>query len=168
MDPRRTRLPVAAAALAVLALSLARCASAPTPLPDEAGLRAVDERQRQVVLARDVEGLKGLLHPALRVNAPSNRILTREQLLAMVGSGDIAAESFERVPEQVTVTGTLGVVMGHETFTPVATSELGRLYGARLLSRRYTNVYLHEAGGWRLLARHANVVCEPAAPAPAR
>jgi hypothetical protein len=164
MDPKRTRIP--AAALAAAALLLTRCASAPAPLPDEAGLRAVDERQRQVVLARDVEGLKPLLHPALRVNAPSNHILTREQLLAMVGRGDIAAESFERVAEQVTITGELGVVMGHETFTPVASSELGRLYGARLLRRRYTNVYLREAGSWRLLARHANVVCEPAPQAP--
>lgn len=165
MDPKRSRS-CAAALGAALALSLTRCASAPAPLPDEAGLRAVDERQRQVVLARDLRGLEPLLHPALRVNAPSNRILTREQLLAMVGSGDIAAESFERVAEQVAITGDIGVVMGHETFTPVATSELGRIHGARLLRRRYTNVYLHGAGGWRLLARHANVVCEPAAQAP--
>lgn len=48
--------------------------------------------------------------------------------------------------------------MGRETFTPTAASELGRRYGACPLGHRYTNIYVREAGGWKFLARHANVV----------
>ena len=82
----------------------------------------------------------------------------RDQVLAMIKSGAIAAKSFERTPESVTITGNVGVVMGSERFTPTATSESGRLFGVKPLTRRYTNVYLREAGKWRFLARHANVV----------
>lgn len=145
-----------------LGLAAVGGASPPAPSEEEASLRAVDARQRQVVLAGDVGAMRALAHPNLRINAPDNRVLTGAQLLAAMGSGEIAAERFERVPEVVTLSGSIGVVMGHETFVPVATSALGRLYGARELRRRYTNVYLREAGAWRLLARHANVIPDAA------
>lgn len=92
------------------------------------------------------------------INAPVNRVLTREQLLARLRNGEIAAERFERFPETIRITGNLGVVMGRETFTPVSSSELGRIYGSVTLQRRYTNVYIRERGRWRWLARHAHVV----------
>jgi hypothetical protein len=51
--------------------------------------------------------------------------------------------------------------MGREIFTPSVKSELGRLYGAKPLQRRYTNVYLWENGRWRWLARLAYIVVVP-------
>jgi len=62
------------------------------------------------------------------------------------------------VPEIVRVTGNVGIVMGRETFTPVVSSELGRIYGSVPLQRRYTNIYVREQGRWKWLARHAHVV----------
>jgi hypothetical protein len=50
--------------------------------------------------------------------------------------------------------------MGREAFTPAATSELGRLYGATLLRRRYVNVYVWQGRRWRWLARQANVIAK--------
>ena len=128
--------------------------------PDEAAVLAADARQRAAVADVDVAAIAAIAHPNLRVNAPSNRILTREDLIAMVGSGEIRNEVFERVPETVIVTGDIAVVMGRELVFPGARSEQARLYGSRTLHRRYTNVYLREAGVWRHLARHANVVPE--------
>lgn len=125
--------------------------------PDEAALLEADARQRDAVANVDLDAIHRISHPNLRVNAPSNRILTREDLVRMVGSGEIRNEVFERVPEAAVITGDVGVVMGHETVLPGAGSEQARMYGRRTLSRRYSNVYLRVDGQWRHLARHANI-----------
>ena len=110
-----------------------------------------------MVASADLVGLESLAHANLQINAPGGRVLSREQFLANMRNGEIATERFERTPEDVRISGTVAVVMGSEVFTPVATSELGRTFGPRPLQRRYTNVYLWEAGRWQWLARHANV-----------
>src|SRR5687767_144485 len=136
-------------------LTVAAQLAAPT---DASGVLAADERQRAMVAASDVAGLERLAHANLRINAPGGRVLTREQFLTNMRSGEIAAESFERVAEDVSVSGNVAVVMGRETFTPAPASELGRTYGSRPLQRRYTNIYVWQQGRWSWLARHANVV----------
>lgn len=124
----------------------------------EAVLAKLDLQQKDMVAKADVDGLAALSAPGLTINAPTGRVLTREQFLAMMRSGHIGAENFERTVESVTVSGNVGVVMGGEVFTPTAQSELGRTYGAVPLKRRYTNIYVREGGAWRWFARHANVV----------
>ncbi len=146
-----------AAWLAVMVLPLAGCATAVMPA-GEASVLAVDEAQRRMVASADISGLERLAHPDLRINAPGGRVLTREQFLFNMRSGEIAAEGFERTAEDVSFSGDVAVVMGRETFTPAPGSELGRTYGARPLQRRYTNIYVWQQGRWLWLARHANVV----------
>ncbi len=124
----------------------------------EAKLAALDAKQKEMVASADVAGLSDLSAPGLRINAPTNRVLSREQFLEMMRNGQIGAEAFERTVESVSVHGNVGVVMGHELFTPTAGSELGKTYGAKPLKRRYTNIYVLEDGQWKWLARHANVV----------
>jgi len=127
--------------------------------PDEAAVLAADARQRDAVAKGDLKAIAAIAHPNLRVNAPNNRILTRADLIRMVGSGEIRNEVFERVPEQVVITGDVGVVMGHEVVFPGAASEQARMYGRKTLNRRYTNIYLRgQDGQWLHLARHANVI----------
>ncbi len=126
--------------------------------PDEAALLAADARQRDAVASVDLNAIAEIAHPNLRVNAPNNRILTREDLIRMVGSGEIRNEVLERTPEAVVVTGDLGVVLGREVVFPGATSEQTRMYGQKTLNRRYTNVYLREAGAWHHIDRHANII----------
>jgi hypothetical protein len=125
---------------------------------DERAVLAADARQRDAVATADLEAIAAISHPNLRVNAPSNRILTRDDLVRRVGSGDILNEIFERVPETVVITGDVGVVMGHETVFPGANSEQARMYGRKTLNRRYTNVFVREGGRWLHLARHANII----------
>jgi hypothetical protein len=80
----------------------------------------------------------------------------------MVASGGIRNDNWQRIPERVSVTGDVGVVMGRETLVTVAGSEQADVYGAgRALDRRFTNVYVRAGGEWRLLARHAHVVTTP-------
>jgi len=143
--------------LSVMLLAAAGCATVPRS-PSRESVLAVDERQRALVAASDVAGLERLAHPNLRINAPGGRVLSREQFLANMRSGEIAAERFDRTAEDVSISGNVAVVMGRETFSPVASSELGRTFGAKPLQRRYTNIYVWQGGRWLWLARHANVV----------
>ncbi len=151
-----------AALLPVVALLLAACATVPM-VGSRATVLAVDDQQRAMVAASDVASLARLAHPNLRINAPGGRVLTREQFLANMHNGEIAAEGFERTAEDVTLSGNIAVVMGHEIFTPSASSELGRNFGAKALKRRYTNIYVWEQSRWLWLARHANLL-PPTAP----
>jgi hypothetical protein len=140
------------------ALSLASSASARQAPLDVASLSAQDASQKDMVARADIDGLAALASPDLKINAPTNRILSRDQFIAMMRNGQIGAEAFERSVESATVSGTIGIVMGNEIFTPTASSELGKTYGARPLKRRYTNIYVVQDGRWRWLARHANVL----------
>jgi ketosteroid isomerase-like protein len=133
---------------------------------DETEVLAADARQRTAVANVDLPGITASAHPNLRVNAPNNRILSREDLVRMVGSGEIRNEVFERIAEQVVITGDIAVVMGREVVYPGAASEQARMYGQKTLNRRYTNVYLRTPDGWKHLARHANVIPDPPAAPP--
>lgn len=147
--------------VALILAALTTPVSASEPSEREGGAAALAEldlRQKEMVAKADVDGLAKLSAPELTINAPTGRVLTREQFLAMMRNGQIGAEDFKRTVESVTVSGTVGVVMGSEVFTPTAQSELGRTYGAVPLKRRYTNIYVGHDGTWRWFARHANVV----------
>ena len=141
-------------------IALSACATAGLPPNAEAQLRMVDEQQRDMVARGDVAGLAALAHSDLAINAPGGHVLTRDQFLANMRDGEIRAEQFTRTPEYVRISGNVAVVMGHETFTPAATSELGRLYGATVLNRRYLNIYVWQGGRWRWLARQASVIAK--------
>ena len=144
--------------LALAGAVIASCPAHAAQSPNEVSLRAADARQRAAVDEVDQKAIAAIAHPNLRINAPSNRVLTGEDLIRMVGSGEIRNEVFERTPESVTITGDVGVVMGNETVLPGANSEQARMYGRKTLKRRYTNVYLRSKGDWLHLARHANVI----------
>ena len=148
------------ALISAATLLCAACATGSASMTPEHVL-AIDEQQRDMVLRSDVSGLDRLAHRNLMINAPAGRVLLREQFLANMRSGEIAAEAFSRTPEEVRISGGLAVVMGNESFTPAASSEHGRTYGARQLRRRYTNVYVWEDGRWQWVARHANVLPTP-------
>ena len=120
--------------------------------PDEQSLLAADARQLSAVSAANASAIDALSHPNLRVNAPNGSVVTKQDFVRVAGSGQIRNEIAERIPENVTITGDVGVVMGRETGLAPG--------GATQVKRRYTNVYLRENGAWRLLARHANVVAE--------
>jgi hypothetical protein len=128
--------------------------------PEELSLLAADARQLSAVAAADASAIDSISHPNLRVNAPNNRIVARQDFVQAVGGGQIRNEVAERTPESVTITGDIGVVMGRELSLLAAGSEHAVRYGTTKLKRRYTNVYLRENGAWRLLARHANIVSE--------
>lgn len=145
-------------ALACLALTGCTVGSpmrhSPAVIIDEASLRAADELQRTAVAGGDVQVLRTFMHPQYRVNAPTNRVMTREDILSMFERGLIKAEPVQRTVEAAIVSGTTGLVMGRETLVPPSGSPLAKSFGGRPLLRRFTNVYTFENGRWWFLARH--------------
>lgn len=126
--------------------------------PTEGSLRKADAEQLRIILEEDAKAQQDFMHPNYLVNAPANRVLRKEQVVAMLAKGDIASDTFQRTVGGTAITGSVGIVMGNETVTPAPNSELGQLHPGKTLRRRFTNVFLWENGRWLFLARHASVV----------
>ncbi|WP_077355714.1 nuclear transport factor 2 family protein [Brevundimonas sp. LM2] len=133
-------------------------AAAPDPEPTEASLRAADAEQMRIIVEEDAAAQQAFMHPNYMINAPANAVKRKAEVVAMLGRGDIASETFERSIEAVALTGNVGIVMGREAVTPAPASNLGRLHPGETLQRRFTNVFLWEGGRWMFLARQASIV----------
>jgi len=111
---------------------------------------ALESRNREAYLARDIEGLSRLWSEDLVVNSPINRVHHRPQVLDLLKAGVIAHSSYEVDIEVVERLGELVVIMGAERIVNAP--------GTPLIHRRFTNVWRQEAGAWRMFLRHANVI----------
>jgi len=125
--------------------------------PDEISLRAPDAKQMRIIVEEDAPAQSQFMHANYMVNAPSNRVIRKPQLVEMLARGAMASDSFQRTIEDLQITGDVGVVMGRETVTPSPGSELNGLYDGAL-ERRFTNIFLFENGALIFLARQASVV----------
>ena len=148
------------ASLAILALAFAGPAFA-QDTPDDTSLRKADALQMRIIVDEDVKAQQDFMHPNYIINAPANRVMRKEQVVAMLGQGQMASDTFERTIEGTAITGEIGIVMGHETVTPAPNSQLARQFGGKPLARRFTNVFIWEGGRWQFLARQATVVTPP-------
>jgi Domain of unknown function (DUF4440) len=142
----------------VFTLAVALCTSAMAEDISEASLRAADAEQMRIIVQGDASAQQEFMHPNYILNGPSNRVMRKAALVAMLAQGAMGSDRFERVVEAVAITGNVGIVMGREVVHPTAKSELGTRHGDVTLNRRYTNVFLFEGGRWRFLARQATVV----------
>jgi hypothetical protein len=154
-------------ALATLAIGLALSSSAVgeeyrARTLEEASLLAADAAQLKAGAAVDIVAVAALTHLNLRVTSPNNQVMTREDVLNGMRTGQIRNERFERSVETAAITGDLGVVMGREQVVPAAHTQGAAAYGERPLQRRFTNIYTREGGGWLLIARHASVMVDAA------
>jgi hypothetical protein len=134
------------------------CTSAMAEEISEASLRAADAEQMRIIVQGDAGAQQEFMHPNYILNGPSNRVMRKPALVAMLARGAMGSDRFERTVEGTAITGNVGIVMGSEVVRPTATSELGTQHGAEPLNRRHTNVFLFEGGKWRFLARQATVV----------
>lgn len=128
-----------------------------TPSPTvEARVRALEDEERNAVLAGDVSALEHLWSANLIVNNPQSSITpTREALLQRVREGKIHYSSFERHIEAMRASGDdLVIVMGAEKVVPAGPGP-----GAgQVVMRRFTDLWKLTDGNWTLIARHANVI----------
>lgn len=120
---------------------------------DEQKLRHADMEQARLVQAGDVAALTALFHPSYAAHASNGRVYSLDQTLTLVRNGSLARERFVRTQENVTVSGSTGIVIGVDRLEqppPLARN------GER--TRRYTNIFVLQEGRWRLLARHFHLI----------
>ena len=139
--------------LVLLELSACTGTRAQSRISDEEVVRSLDDQMRVAVLKQDQPALERLLSDRFTVNAPSNQVVIgRRAVLALIQRSP--RESFERKIEYIRVEGDYGIIMGAETVQPVGEA----LLAGQTVQRRFTNIWKKEAGTWRMIARHANVI----------
>ena len=127
------------------------------PCSDEAAVRALDDQERAAVLNQDLSALERLWSDRLVVNTPLNRVNGKLDALDLLRQGKIHYSTFERRIEFIRVDGDLAIIMGAETAQPIGMSP----FAGETVQRRFTHIWRKEAGTWRLIARHANIIPSP-------
>ena len=145
--------------LALLGLLLAGASSAALSRPnhsaDEREIRSLEDRERTAVLAEDTVALARIWAVDLIVNNPQNAVSAdRAAVFALIAAGRIRHARFERRIEALRIAGDIAIVMGGETV--VARVSTGLAPAA--VERRFTHAWRRTSAGWRLLARHANII----------
>ncbi|MFD1873369.1 nuclear transport factor 2 family protein [Hymenobacter bucti] len=140
-----------------LLVSPAERPSAPAQQAIEAEITRLEQLEAQAVLKGDTTTLFRLWAKEFVVNNPDNRVVTAQQVRAFMRTGKIDYASFQRIIEKITVVDNVAIAMGRETTTPQQkTANAGKT-----VTRRYTNVWVRQAGAWHLTARQAtNVVVQ--------
>jgi ketosteroid isomerase-like protein len=126
----------------------------------EAEIRKLEEMEVKAVLAKDSITLLKLWDTAFVVNAPDNAIYFAGKTTLDRPVMRVARTGFTRQVEQVIIRGSTVFSMGSEMVTPAG----DQLNAAQTVTRRYTNVWMRRDNEWKLVARHANVICGQAAP----
>ena len=121
----------------------------------EAEIRRLEQLEVQAVLQKDSAMLLKLWDAKYTVNAPDNHINFAGKTTLDRPVLRQARSSFTREVEYVTVKETFAFSMGSETVIPNdSQSKPGQP-----VKRRFTNIWEKQPTGWKLVGRHANVIC---------
>lgn len=145
------RLILFAVALTVLLPCVVSAKGARQKAAVEQEVRRLDLAHADAVLRGDLAAMDKLWTKDFIVNNPFNEIDKADR----IRTGAVTYSSFERVPEAIVVHGDTVIVMGHETVVPKGNSP----DAGKTINRRYTNIWMKRDGRWRLVARHASVIC---------
>lgn len=118
----------------------------------EEEVRKLDLAHADAILRRDQVALDKLWTEDFRVNNPFNEIDKADR----IRTGAVTYASFLREPESILIHGDTVIVMGREVVVPAGSSP----DAGKTINRRYTNIWMKRDGKWRLIARHASVICQ--------
>ena len=118
----------------------------------EQEIRRLDLVHAEAILRGDLPALDKLWTTDFKVNNPFNQIDQADR----IRTGAVTYSSFLREPESVLIHGNTVITMGHEIVVPKGNSP----DAGKTINRRYTNIWMKRSGKWRLIARHASVICE--------
>ncbi len=118
----------------------------------EQEIRKLDAAQADAVLRGDLAALDKLWSEDFTVTNPFNEIGKGDR----IRSGSLTYSSFVRVPEFIQIHKNTVIVMGRETVVPKGNSPDAE----KTINRRYTHIWMKRKGKWRLVARHANNICQ--------
>jgi ketosteroid isomerase-like protein len=123
----------------------------------ESTIRDLEQTEAKATLEKDTAALRKLWANDFTVNAPTGRVVTGgKSTLDRPVITQNNYVSFTRTVEHIFIKGDFVFAMGNELVIPKGND--GKP-GAPI-KRRYTNIWMSETGSWRLVARHANVICQ--------
>jgi ketosteroid isomerase-like protein len=117
-------------------------------------IKNLEQMEVKAVLAKDTTTLKKLWDENYIVHNPENKIVPAVANSTNRPVLNRPRSSFTREVERITVNGDVALSMGSET---VGTAENSS--SQKIINRRYTNVWMKKEGIWKLIARHANIIC---------
>ena len=142
---------------AILAGFVPTTYTAPPPTPEITSTRAqIDAINRAVGRAigtMDFVTLEKLWSPAMVVNSPGNRVLTRAQVFAAMREDKLKYASAKVYPDAFFVSQDLAIEMGHEEVVLA-----GGPMAGQPLKRRFTDVWQKSGDSWVQIARQATYV----------
>ena len=88
------------------------------------------------------------------INAPANIVGTVENTKALLRSGGLKYQSFERTIEKITFNDNLAIVMGGKIIKPQGQQP----NAGKIVSRRFTHVWMYKNNGWSIIARQSTII----------
>ncbi len=129
----------------------------PPSTPETDAIRTQIDANSQAVgraiRAMDFATLEKLWSPAVLVNSPGNRILTREGVFTAMREDKLKYESAKVYPDVFFVVNDLAIWMGHEDIVMANGPMAGKP-----LKRRFTDIWQKTGDGWVMIARQATYV----------
>lgn len=114
-------------------------------------VRKLDSLHAAAVLSGDLKEMDKYWTEDFIVTNPFNEIDKADR----IRNGAVTYASFQRISEAIQGHGNTVIVMGKEIVVPKGKSpEAGKT-----INRWYTNIWMKRKGEWRLVARHASVIC---------
>lgn len=117
----------------------------------ESEIRNLEQQEVEAILKKDTVMLLKLWDKDFVVNAPDNMINFAGKTTLDRPVLKRPRVSFTREVEHVIIRDDVVFSMGSETV--ISASALPPV------KRRYTNIWMKQNGTWKLMARHANVIC---------
>lgn len=121
----------------------------------EAEIRSLEQLEVEAILKKDTVTLLKLWDKDYVVNTPNNMIVFAGKTAIDRPVLRNARTSFTRNVEQIIIRGNIVMAMGSETVVPETSQS-----NAGEVKRRYTNIWMNLDGTWKIVGRHANVICK--------
>lgn len=122
----------------------------------EAEIRRLDREAAKAILDKDEKLIERFFAKDSITNNPRNSLtFGSDGVIEAAQTNVINYYSFDRTIESLQLRGNVAIVMGSEKVV-MKTSD-GK--PAQTVNRRYTNIWMKKNKVWRIVARHANVIC---------
>ena len=117
----------------------------------EIEVRKLDSLHAAAVLSGDLKEMDKYWTEDFMVTNPFNEIDKADR----IRNGTVTYSSFQRICEAVKIYENVAIIMGKEIVVPKGKSP----DSGKTINRRYTNIWMNLNGQWKLVARHASVIC---------
>jgi len=117
----------------------------------EAEVRKLDSLHAAAVLSGDLKEMDKYWTEDFMVTNPFNEVDRANR----IRNGAVTYGSFQRICEAVKIQDNTAILMGKEIVVPKGKSP----DAGKTINRRYTNIWMKINDQWRLVARHASVIC---------